>query len=384
MGDGQNMASAEIPIEKKHKKVRRGNKGKDRYRNNTDEISVIHMNIRGIKSKVRDITSLSEEMQPDLMIFSETKLCNEESRNIKGYKKHYLNRTTRAGGVIIYYKKDMDVQLLKKNAECETLWVNVKGKGEDLAIGGIYSPCEDNISKAGISDIVRELEKDFMEIKENKTHKILLVGDMNAHVGNDKDGIIGNNEKIGTNGKEYRRFWKENDLILCNNTPKCKGKWTRIAGDSKAILDLTLATEDAFKMMKSIEIDEANKYSIESKKAKTDHNATIITINMKVEKEMKKKKEIIRCNGNWTAFNDVLQAELQKVTSYDTLESAIQKASKKIISKEYKVPGEPKVFGYNKVLKDEIKNRRNLCTDWKKEKNLERKKELEDLYLAQK
>ena len=102
-----------------------------------------------------------------------------------------------------------------------------------------------------------------MEIKENKTDKILLVGDMNAHVGNDENGIAGNNEKIGRNGKEYRRFWKEKDLILCNNTTKCNGKWTRVNGDSKAILDLTVATRDAFTMVQTIEIDENNKYCIE-------------------------------------------------------------------------------------------------------------------------
>ena len=280
----------------------------------------------------------------------------------------------------------MDVKLLKKNAECETLWVKIKGKDEDLAIGGIYSPCEDNVSKTGISDWVRELEKDFMEINENETNNILMIGDMNAHVGNDEHGIKGNNEKIGTNGQEYRRFWKERDLILCNNTTKCKGKWTRISGDSRSILDLTVATTDAFKKVKMIEIDEINKYSIESKKAKTDHNATVITIDMTAEKEKEKKKEIIRCNGNWTAFNDVLQAELQNSNpiSYGSLEKAIQKASKEVVTKEYKVPGKPKIFGYNKVLKDEIKIRRNLCTKWKKENNPERKNEKEKLYLAQK
>ena len=377
------MASAEIPIEP-HKKVRRGNKGKARTKKSKGKVTILHMNIRGIKSKVRDITSLVEDLQPDMMVFSETKLCNEESRNIKGYKNHYLNRTSRAGGVIIYHKKDMDVQLLKKNAECETLWVQVKGESEVLAIGGIYSPCEKNVSAAGISDFVRELEKDFMEIKENKTDKILLVGDMNAHVGNDENGITGNNEKVGRNGKEYRRFWKEKDLILCNNTTKCKGKWTRVSGDSKAILDLTVATKDAFTMVQSMEIDENNKYCIESKKAKTDHNATIITLDMKADKEKKRKREIIRCNGNWTAFNDVLEAELQNITSYDTVEEAIQKASKKVITKEYKIPGEPKIFGYNKILKDEIKIRRTLCTSWKMEKNTVRKEDLERLYLEQK
>ena len=105
---------------------------------------------------------------------------------------------------------------------------------------------------------------------------------------------------------------------------------------------------------------------------------------MKTDKEKKRKKEIIRCNGNWTAFNDVLQTELQKITSYDTLEKAIQKASKKVVLKEYKIPKEPKIFGYNKALKDEIKIRRNLCTKWKKETNPDMRNEREKLYFKQK
>ena len=79
---------------------------------------------------------------------------------------------------------------------------------------------------------------------------------MNAHMGNDEQGIEGNNEKIGINGKEYRRFIKENELILCNNSNKCKGRWTRIDGESKSILDLTIATTEAFESMVSMEIDE--------------------------------------------------------------------------------------------------------------------------------
>ena len=199
----------------------------------------MHINVRGLKSKTKDIISLAEDSKFDIMVFTETKLCNKENRVIKGYKNFRLNRTTRAGGVAVYYKENLNVQLVKKNTECETVWVKVKGREEDLIIGAVYSPCEDNISKTNISNFVREIEKDFMEIRENITNNILMVGDMNAHVGNDEEGIAGNNEKIGINGKEYRRFWKERDLILCNNTGKCKGKWTRIDGDSKSILDVT-------------------------------------------------------------------------------------------------------------------------------------------------
>ena len=38
----------------------------------------MHVNIRGIKSKIKDITSLTEQINMDLMIFSETKLQGEE------------------------------------------------------------------------------------------------------------------------------------------------------------------------------------------------------------------------------------------------------------------------------------------------------------------
>ena len=155
-------------------------------------------------------------------------------------------------------------------------------------------------------------------------------------------------------------------------------------GESRSILDLTVATASAFNLIRTVEIDEMNKYSIESKKAKTDHNATLITLQMKVEKEKEKKREIVRCNGNWTAFDDVLQEELQNVESYDSLEKAIQKASKKIISKEYKFPNRPKIFGYNKILKDEIQTRRKLCSMWKMEKEPRKKKDMENLYLEQK
>ena len=106
---------------KKHKKVRRGNKGNRIQKIKKDQISIMHINIRGLKSKVRDIISLVEDTQFDIMVFSETKLCNEEKRIIKGYKGYYLNRTTRAGGVAIYYKANMDVQLVKKNPKCTSL-----------------------------------------------------------------------------------------------------------------------------------------------------------------------------------------------------------------------------------------------------------------------
>ena len=46
---------------------------------------------------------------------------------------------------------------------------------------------------------MREPEKDYVEIENNITENNIIVGDFHAHLGNDPEGITGNNEKIGTN-----------------------------------------------------------------------------------------------------------------------------------------------------------------------------------------
>ena len=59
----------------------------------------------------------------------------------------------------------MDVKLIKENIDCETVWIKVECKDNVIAIGGVYSPCEDNVSNRDITEFVKELEKDYLEIK---------------------------------------------------------------------------------------------------------------------------------------------------------------------------------------------------------------------------
>ena len=57
---------------------------------------------------------------------------------------------------------------------------------------------------------------------------------------------------------------KDRELVLINNTSLCEGKWTRVEGEKKSILDLTIASKETLQMIKRLHIDEDNKY----KKAK--------------------------------------------------------------------------------------------------------------------
>ena len=135
-----------------------------------------------------------------------------------------------------------------------------------------------------------------------------------------------------------------------------------------------------------MEIDEENKYSIESKRAKTDHNVTYIKMDIATEKTKERKRETILCNGNWERFNNTIDEELKKhkEVSYNELEQAIQKASKEIINKRYDMPKTPQIFGYNEEIKKEIQKRRQLCSIWKKETEPEQRKKREQEYQMQK
>ena len=113
-------------------KIRRGRKKYNRENKGTSEVKIIHINIRGIKSKIRDIVNIAEEENIDVMVFTETKLERDEKKEIEGYKQFNLNRNTPAGGVVIFVKENIETELLKINKICETIWLKIKAKTDSL------------------------------------------------------------------------------------------------------------------------------------------------------------------------------------------------------------------------------------------------------------
>ena len=68
---------------------------------------------------------------------------------------------------------------------------------------------------------------------------------------------------------------------------------------------------------------------------------------------------------------------------YEELGKAIQQASKQVVTRKFKKLRK-KIFGYNQNIKLEIQERRKRCSLWKKEKDEEKQKELEEEYKEQK
>ena len=214
-----------------------------------------------------------------------------------------------------------------------------------------------------------------------------MVGDINAHIGNDEFGIKGNHNRIGPNGEEYRNIFKDNNLTVMNNTEICKGKWTRIQGDTKSILDLTIASEDMKGKITSMEIDEEGKMNIESKRAATDHRMTTLIVKECMDRKKEEWRTLVTYDKNrWGEYTNDTEEYIKKIRrtekiTYEKMVTTIRITSNKI-RKKRRVKGnqKKKLFGYNQEISIAIKERRKACQEWRKEKDPDRKERKMKIY----
>ena len=85
------------------------------------------------------------------------------------------------------------------------LWVKIKNKqGASFNLGVLYGySSESRVDNELIDNWFYDLEKTYSTYEEDPT---ILVGDLNAHIGNDADGIIGNHKNINTNGEKLHKI----------------------------------------------------------------------------------------------------------------------------------------------------------------------------------
>ena len=159
-------------------------------------------------------------------------------------------------------------------------------------------------------EIITENKRKYKEIKKiiniHKNKEILIMGDMNGHIGK-----LG--EKIDKNGDSLINFAKENDLEIGNIT-KAAGKitWRRIGRKEKSAIDYILYDKKCGQKFKEIVIDENKEIDIN-----TDHN--MIVTKYKYTKQKVSKKEIKtkikwkRKNVNWDQFREKIN-DLGEIT----------------------------------------------------------------------
>ena len=115
----------------------------------------------------------------------------------------------------------------------------------------------------------RKYSKSWMRLREDlediqsRGEAILILGDMNIHVGSDEWGVEGNHSKISYGGQLVREFIKDNNFIILNNMAE-GGPWTWVQRGNdqvKSCIDLAIGSQNLLPFVKSILIDKNQKFT---------------------------------------------------------------------------------------------------------------------------
>ena len=151
-------------------------------------LSILHLNIRSLNSKTRELNCLLELLvvKFDIVILTEIWTYNVEFyANILGKNNyeffHDLPKDSNIGGVGIYTKKSLNAQIrddiylkFDSSYKCENVWLDIYCNGTKILIGGIYRHPNQNLAT-----FQNSLDKNLSAISKKK-RSCYIFGDMNA------------------------------------------------------------------------------------------------------------------------------------------------------------------------------------------------------------
>ena len=202
------------------------------------------------------------------------------------------------GGLLVAVRDDtnMDMIVTDVDTEKEQMWVKIKTQSGDFNMGILYGLHETRSTNEEIEEWFYKLGT---SISKWSNEPIVILGDMNAHIGCDDKGIVGNHQDVNKNGKWWREVIDARNLLLINNTNMCTGKWTRNSVDGRnSIIDFVLCNEMMYQNMESMHIDEAGKWAISRfrkiegavREIPSDHNPIIVELKVKSKQILHKEK----------------------------------------------------------------------------------------------
>ena len=328
---------------------------------NKNEILVLHFNCRKILLRLEEIQYIINNLDPDLIIFSETWLDDStpDLNIFDGYNMIRKDRTDLfkekhnkkyGGGVAILHK--ISIKIEKINQMCDDtediLWTKIKDKN-GFMLGALYRP--DYSKMLQQVNVESTLEKNIRIVTENSKNSLIL-GDFNAN--------LLQNKKPET--KSLRNIFKMHGFKQIIKEP------TRIdpATGSESLLDHIWVTNEFGQIISSgtlagisdhkgiyVKIKRDINHVKPVKKIKVrnfkEYNASAFAKDVQIKLEMKK-SEMENCNVN-EAVNSLV-----KIIS-DTAESHAPIIEVKLSNKKKDIPW------YNKDLTDLIKKKNELLID---------------------
>lgn len=147
----------------------------------TSHIKIGFLNVRSIVPSIQGVKQIILENAFDIFGVCETWLHDGISTNlikVQGFKIFRRDRLTRGGGVCLYVKNSLNNSVINVSNAIEQLWVNVKLKKENIAVGIVYkSPALDT------NLFLDELDNTLSQVLPT-VNDIVCIGDFNINMFN--------------------------------------------------------------------------------------------------------------------------------------------------------------------------------------------------------
>ena len=149
------------------------------------DIKIFYLNVRGLKSKLKSLHEIIEDLCPDVIALVETMLDESDSVILDGYSVTRRDRKGgHGGGVMFAVKNELSGIVVDERISeiTESMWMRIYTGREDIRMGVIYNPQECRTPKIELKKIYDEIE-DEVKMANMMNQELILVGDLNCKVG---------------------------------------------------------------------------------------------------------------------------------------------------------------------------------------------------------
>jgi hypothetical protein len=319
-------------------------------------INVLSINIRGLRSKVDELSLFLEEENIDICAIQETKLKNNLEFNFKSYIAYYLHHfsETSRGGTTLLIKKHIKHKIISKNyvGNSEFFTIKIFGSPKDMLIHSVYQHPTELIDTNKYKSLI-----------SNNLFN-LIIGDLNA-----THNLI-KGKRINHNGKLLFELLLDSDLMCLNNdTPT----FYHVNGKYFEILDYALITSNFYSYI--------DKFSV-LEDVGSDHLPILIkfkSINTRQNVNNSSNKHQFNYNkANWSEFKKLIKKKSTLITNTNDVEELNNQIMKVILDAATKAIPTKKLVtstcSYPKYIINMIKKRRYLHRKYIKKRDPELKK----------
>jgi len=264
----------------------------------------------------------------------------------------------KGGGIMLIHNMSDQLEITRNESKCrDILSVNIIIGSFKFVAVIVYADVKEKERNdqiySNLNTLIESMSPEFPK---------LIIGDFNGHV-----GFLGE-QRQNSNGEMLLNFMEKWNLVMLNADVRCEGKYTRIEGNERSVIDYALVNEPMYDNFKKMMIDE-NKEEFDL----SDH--CYVSVKFSIRNNTKKwKKEWNK--AEYYKVNDVnmmecfveefeKQIEEGRVNNIEqfevTLKECADRTLKRTIRRKEEVREEKfEPIWMNDAIREQIKNRRKL------------------------